>query len=186
MMGSYNDLTGQGESAWNTASPIYQNLLSEYTKATANPYYYAAPEIEATTADTAKQVQNVYQTLGRGPAQQYAAAQAKLGLGNTAQTAVRNAKNWGYSGDGSTSASSLGQVHSHDLAHVTGEIFFPEITGGFTWCAPTFYYYNRQVFGDTLDHEIPININLYMKLMMNMNQLKIIQLKIIIILIIMN
>jgi len=115
MMGSYNDLTGQGESAWNTASPIYKNLLSEYTKATANPYYYAAPEIEATTADTAKQVQNVYQTLGRGPAQQYAAAQAKLGLGNTAQTAVRNARNWGYSGQ-----SSLADVYNQRSQNLAG------------------------------------------------------------------
>lgn len=100
-MGAYNTLTGQSENSWDTASPIYQNLLSEYNRATANPYYYAAPEIEATTADTSKQIQNVYQTLGRGPAQQYAAAQAKMGLGNVAQNAVRNARNWGYSGQSS-------------------------------------------------------------------------------------
>ena len=114
-LNSYNTLTGQSDQSWNTSSPIYQNLLSEYNRATANPYYYAAPEIEATTADTAKQVQNVYQTLGRGPAQQYAAAQAKLGLGNMAQNAVRNARNWGYSGQ-----SSIADVYNQRSQNLAG------------------------------------------------------------------
>lgn len=98
MMSNSQDLAGQSKEAWGTASPIYQNLLKEYQSASSNPYYYAAPDIEKASSNVYNQQKDLYQQLGRGPAQQYAASMARLNLGSQSQDAVRNARQFGFAG----------------------------------------------------------------------------------------
>ena len=98
MMQSYKDTQGKADQAWGQASPIYQNLLQQYQGMTANPYQSAAPDIERASSNVATQQRDIYQQLGRGPAQQYAASMARLGLGAQSQDMVRNARQQGIAG----------------------------------------------------------------------------------------
>jgi hypothetical protein len=104
---------GLGMEAMGMSSPIYQNLLQEYTKQVQNPYAAAAGSIEQASRDVNTQQQQIMQQYGRGPGQQYASAMAQAQIpifGQQQMTAQRNAGLAGMGGVASAYENRLGTM----------------------------------------------------------------------------